>query len=401
MRTTWNFFSAGQLEFGPGSVAGLGRQVLRRGWRKVFVVADKNLAKAGLVEKAAAPLREAGVELAIFDGGMAEPTVAVAEEAAAKAKAFGPQAVLGLGGGSNMDLAKIVAILVTHGGPPNKYFGFDNVPGPVLPIVCVPTTAGTGSEVSHAAVLTDSTQHLKVSTLSNLLRPAVAVVDPELTYSCPQKVAADSGIDALTHAIEALTAADHSTYDTPPGGQQAYDGAHPLGGCLAERAIELIGRHLVPAVQESGNHAAKDGMSLAATIAGLAFSNCAVAVVHALEYPIGGVVHCSHGEGNGLLLPYVMRFNLPTRVREFARIAGLLGEETAGLSEQAAAERAIAAVERLRRDIGIPLQLRALGLKESQLPELAAKSFAIKRLMDTNPRKPTEADLLAILRDAF
>jgi alcohol dehydrogenase len=317
------------------------------------------------------------------------------------ARRFAPDTVLGLGGGSNMDLAKIVAVLLAHGGQPAQYFGFDNVPGAVLPLVCLPTTAGTGSEVSHAAVLTDRANHIKVSTLSQHLRPGLAVVDPALTDGCPQQVTADSGIDALTHAVEAYTATDFDQLDAPAGAPVAYEGRYPLGECLAEKAIALIGQHLVAAVHDGANRPARDGMALAATIAGLAFSNCAVALVHALEYPLGGAVHCSHGAGNGLLLPYVMRYNLPVRAAALARVAALLGEDVAGLSELAAAERAVAAVEHLRAAIGIPQRLRDLGARREQLPLFAERAFAIKRLMDTNPRRPTQDDLLAILEEAF
>ena len=275
------------------------------------------------------------------------------------------------------------------------------MPGPVLPLICVPTTAGTGSEVSHAAVLTDTANQLKVSTLSQFLRPALAIVDPELTYTCPPKVTADSGIDALTHAIEAYTAIDFSQVPGEPTAPAAYEGRTPLGDCLAEKALELIGQHLVPAYQDGLNPAAREGMMLGATLAGMAFSNCAVALVHALEYPLGGAVHCSHGAGNGMLLPYVMRFNLPARQREFARVAQLLGEDIAGLSTTAAAERAIVAVERLRSAIGIPQRIRDLGGKREQLPLFAQKAFAIKRLLAVNPRAATEADLLGILEAAF
>ncbi|MDX1944514.1 MAG: iron-containing alcohol dehydrogenase [Pirellulaceae bacterium] len=401
MRNHWSFHSAGQLIFGRGIVAQIGDLVAQRKLRRLFLVADQRLAAAGIVERVAAPLRDAEIELAIFDEGEAEPSVAVAVRAAEAARQFGPDGVVGLGGGSNLDLAKIVSILVTHGGEPARYFGFNNVPGPVLPLVCVPTTAGTGSEVSHAAVLTDTANHLKVSTLSQFLRPALAVVDPALTDGCPRQVTADSGIDALTHAIEAYTAIDYNQLAAAPGEPVAYEGRFPLGMALAEQAIELVGKHLVVAVQDGTNQAARDGMALAATTAGLAFSNCAVALVHALEYPLGGAVHCSHGAGNGLLLPFVMRYNLPARLPDFARIAALLGENIAGLSEQQAAERAIAAVERIRAAIGIPPRVRDLGARREQLPLLANKAFGIKRLMGTNPRQPTEADLLGILEAAW
>lgn len=411
MRNAWTFYSAGELVFGRGAIAQLGTLLARRKLSRIFLVTDERLAAAGLVERVLAPLRESNVSYEVFAGGEPEPAIETAVLAAAAARRFAPDGVIGLGGGSNMDLAKIVAVLLAHGGQPAQYFNFNNVPGPILPLVCVPTTSGTGSEVSHAAVLTDKANQIKCSTLSQFLRPAVALVDPALTDGCPRQVTADSGIDALTHAIEAHTAVDFAQLDAPPHEPVAYGGRNPLGETLAEKAIGLIGQHLVEAVQgtltpalshrERESQEARDGMALAATIAGLAFSNCAVALVHALEYPVGGAVHVSHGAGNGLLLPYVMRYNLPTRKAAFARIAACLGENVVGLSEDSAAERAIAAVERIRKAIGIPERLRELSVKHEQLPLFAEKAFAIKRLMNTNPRRPTQADLLAILEEAF
>ena len=401
MRTTWNFFTAGQLVFGCGAAGQLGGLLARRKLYRVFVITDKQLVKAEIAPRIMNYLTEASLSTHLFDEGEAEPSIEVAVRAAEWATAFKPDCIVGLGGGSNMDLAKIVAILVTHGGSPANYFNFGNVPGPVLPLVCVPTTAGTGSEVSHAAVLTDTANKMKVSTLSNFLRPSLAVVDPELTFTCPPKVTADSGIDALTHAIEAYTAVDYPLLDQSLGAEVAYQGKQPLGDCLAEKAIELIGRHLVTAVKDGANRAAREGMSLAATLAGMAFSNCAVALVHALEYPLGGSLHVSHGAGNGLLLPYVMRFNLPERKAAFARIAELLGEEIGGLSEDAAAERAIKGVDRIRSEIGIPQRIRDIGGEREQLPQFAAKAFAIKRLLAVNPRRASEADLLGILEAAY
>jgi alcohol dehydrogenase class IV len=402
MRTAWNFHSAGQLVFGRGAAAQLGALLARRKLGRVFIVTDPRLEAAGLVERVLAPLRAARIAAHVFTGGEPEPSIETAVTAAEAARAFGPDCILGLGGGSNMDLAKIVAVLFTHGGEPARYFSFDNIPGPVLPLVCLPTTAGTGSEVSHAAVLTDKANQIKVSTLSQYLRPALALVDPAFTDGCPRQVTADSGIDALTHAIEAYTAIDYYDLDAPDGEPVAYEGRYLLGASLAENAISLIGQHLVAAVEDGTNQTARDRMALAATLAGLAFSNCAVALVHALEYPLGGAVHVSHGAGNGLLLPYVMRYNLPVRRTAFVKIAELLGERTSAVfSQAAAAELAITAVERIRIAIGIPERLRDLGVQREQLPGFAAKAFAIKRLMGTNPRQPTEADLLAILEAAY
>jgi alcohol dehydrogenase class IV len=400
-RTTWNFGTAGRLVFGRGAVREVGAAVTRLGLRKVLVVTDAPLVEAGLLGRVTGSLAEAGLTCEVFDGGEPEPSLEVAAECIQAARRFAPDAVLGLGGGSNMDLAKITAVLLTHGGDFSDYFGWNNVPGPVCPIIGVPTTAGTGSEVSSASVLSDRANHIKVSTLSPYLRPALAVVDPELTLTCPPKATADSGIDALTHAVEAYVATDAGDLDVLPGDITPYEGKNPLADCLAERAIGLIGQHLVTAVREPDNLDAREGMSLAATLAGMAFSNAGVALVHAMEYPLGGALHCSHGAGNGLLLPYVMRFNLPVRTAALASIARLLGEDITGLAEPAAAERAITAVQRLREQIGIPQRIRDLGGTAEQLPEFAQKAFAIKRLMALTPRPPSEADILAIYQDAL
>lgn len=400
MRTSWNFHSAGQLVFGRGAAAQLGFLMRRRDFRRVQVISDNQLAGAGLVDLVTEELRSANIAVDLFLGGEPEPAVETAFVATQAAHRFEPDCILGLGGGSNMDLAKTVSVLLAHGGQPADYFGFDKVPGPTFPLICLPTTAGTGSEVSHAAVLTDKANHIKVSTLSQFLRPTLAVVDPGLTDGCPRQVTADSGIDALTHAIEAITAVDFDQLNEPSGAV-AYEGRHPLGECLAEKAISLIGQHLVAVVQDGSNKAARDGMALAATLAGLAFSNCGVALVHALEYPLGGAVHVSHGAGNGLLLPFVMRYNLPVRKAAIARIATLLGEDVGSLSEDAAAQRAIAAVEQIRSKIGIPERLRDLGVRADQLPLFAERAFGIKRLMNTNPRQPTKSDLLEILKQAY
>lgn len=401
MRTTWTFHTAGQLIFGRGAVARLSDEARRLRLSRVLVVTDQALSAAGLVAAVRKPLEAAGVAVEIFAGGEPEPSIELAETVYAAAREFKPDGMLGLGGGSNLDLAKIAAALTTHGGAIRDYLGEDKIPGPVLPLICVPTTAGTGSEVSAASVLTDKANQVKVGILSNFLRPRLAVVDPDLTVSCPRKVTADSGIDALTHAVEAYTAVDNETFPLPPGEKSTYQGRHPMGDLLAEKAIALVGRHLVRAVETPTDMAAREGMALAATLAGMAFSNVGVAIVHALEYPVGGAVHCSHGAGNGLLLPYCMTFNLPYRKPEFARIAELLGEDVAGLDETAAAKRAVVAVEQLRAKIGIPARLRDIGCKPEQLRGFAEKAFTIQRVLRVNPKFPTVDDLAGILQAAY
>jgi alcohol dehydrogenase class IV len=400
MSDIWTFFSAGQLVFGSGAIGQVGDRCAALGPRRVAIVTDQALARAGVLDQVRGPMASAGLAIDVFDGGQPEPSLDLVADCVERARAFNADALLGLGGGSNMDLAKAAALVLTHGGTPRDYVGDDNVPGPILPVVCVPTTAGTGSEVTASAVLTDTTNHIKVGILSNHLRPRLAVVDPRLTLSCPAKVTADSGIDALTHAIEAFTAVDNALFPLPPGEKSCYQGRNPLAGALAEQAIRLCGQHLVRAVKQPEDVPAREGMALAATLAGLAFSNVGVALVHAMEYPVGGAVHCSHGAGNGLLLPFVMRFNQPARQAEFARIARLLGADLSGLHMENEADQAIAAVERLKRDIGIPDRLRDLGVREDQLAGFAEKAFGIKRILRVTPRPVTRDDIEGIYRAA-
>ena len=401
MRETFTFHSAVQTVFGRNSVRQVGDIASRLRGKRAFVITDKILVKVGIYEKVRESLAKAGLSIEVFDGGEPEPSIGMVLRGLETARAFRPDVLVGLGGGSNMDAAKLAAIALAHGGDPRDYVGEEKVPGPVMPLLCVPTTAGTGSEVSAAAVFTDTDKQLKVSCLSNYLRPAAAIVDPLLTVSCPPKVSADSGIDALTHAIEGFTAVDNTAYPLPDGERSVYQGKNPFADIFAEKAISLVGQFLRRAVKDGNDLEARDGMALAATLGGLAFSNSGVALVHAMEYPVGAAVHVSHGAGNGLLLPFIMRYNLPVRKAAFARVAQLLGEDVTGMNETAAAERAVLAVEKLRTDIGIPTRLRDLGVKEDQFKSFAEKAFNVKRLMRVNPRYPTLDEIEQLFRQAW
>lgn len=401
LRTTWNFHSAGQITFGKNSSAQIGDVASSLKAHRALLVTDRTLVSAGLATPIQTMLETKGVRVKVFDGGEAEPSIRVAQACHEVALQTHPDLLVGLGGGSNMDLAKIVAVLLTHGGHPRDYVGEGKVPGPILPVIAVPTTAGTGSEVSGASVLTDEERQLKVGVLSNYLRPSVALVDPLLTISCPPKVTADSGIDALTHAIEAITAVDNADFPVPSAEFSMYQGRHPLGQCLAEKAIQLITPHLAGAVQNGQELSPREAMHLGSLLAGLAFSNIGVALVHALEYPIGGAVHCSHGCGNGLLLPYVMEFNKPARIETMAHLAKLMGVRVAAQTVEASADAAIQRVRDLRRQIGIPDRLREIGVRESQLNGFAQAAFGIKRMLRVNPRLATVEDLEGILRAAY
>jgi len=400
--TVWKFSMSGTFVFGRGSMAGIGQYAQRLEAKRWLVVTDAILDDLGFAEIIRQSLAEHGMHSVVFRDGQPEPPFQVAEAAAEFGRAAQADGVIGLGGGSNIDTAKMVAVLLRYGGHPSDYFGYDRIPGAIAPLIAVPTTAGTGSEVSNSTVLTDVANQIKVSSLSPWIRPRLAVVDPETTDGCPPKVTAHAGIDALVHAIEAYTARPFSQMHLVGPEARAYEGSNPMGNMLAAEAIRLIGRHLPRVVDKPNARDSRDAMAWAASLAGMAFSNNGVALVHALEYPIGASVHCSHGEGNGVLLPHVMRFNMPGSESRFADIAGLLGADIGpSSSTKELVEASIAAVQQLQEQIGIRTRLRDLGVKAEQLANFAERSFGIKRLMYLNPRMPEQADLLDILNAAF
>ncbi len=394
----WTFHSAGSVLFGRGAAAKAGEVARRLRADRAFVVTDTTLAGNGVLDAVRGPLLAAGITVTVFEGCVPEPPSDVVYAATEAARKAGGGLVVGLGGGSNMDTAKLVALLLAHGGTLDDYVGDCRVPGPIGPLLCLPTTAGTGSEVSPAAVYTDTAKRMKVSCLSNHLRPAAAIVDPLLTVGCPPKVTADSGIDALTHAIEALTAVDHDEFVQRPGGETVYQGRNPLAHAFASQCITLVGRHLRRAVAAGDDLDAREGMALAGTLGGLAFSNAGVTLTHAMEYPVGAAVHVSHGAGNGLLLPHVMRYNRNMDDPVWYGLTYGLNPRADGESDADAAD----AVAKICAAVGIPTRLRDLGVTEDMLPGFADKAFAVKRLLRVNPRMPQSADeLLAIYRAAF
>ena len=401
MAATWTFHSAGEIIFGCGALERLGPLVVRHGAQRVMVVTDSTLESVGVAKKVLDSLEShfSGVEM--FAGGISEPSLQLADKCFSLAKAVRPEILIGVGGGSNMDLAKVTALRLTHGGATRDYLGEDRVPGPVMPVICVPTTAGSGSEVTGSVVLTDIDNQVKVAILSNFLRPRAALIDPELAVSCPAKVTAESGIDALVHAIEAYTAIDYADAKFPEGEETLFPGCNTMGQMVAAQGIQHVSRFLVDAVKQPDNLDARTGMAVAAMLGGLAFSNVCVALVHAMEYPLGGLVHCSHGQGNGLLLPYVMRFNLPARTNEFAQIAGWLGEEVNDKPLEQAAQQAVIAVESLNNEIGIPKRLSDIGVRAEDIPSMAEKAFGIKRLLRFNPRRVDLEDIVRIYSEAL
>ena len=391
MRTTWNSYSNNRLLFGAGALDSLGGVVSRLQGKRAMIITDPIMVSLGIIDRAQAAVKG---EVHSYADGEIEPSTEAVERCAEAMREFQPDVTIAIGGGSNMDLAKLTCASVCSDKVPASLLGFDQIPCPIGPLICVPTTAGTGSESSASAVILNTASQMKAAAISPHLRPEIALVDPELSVSCPPKLTAESGIDALTHAIEAYLAIDSTSLAEPDCGLLAYEGSHPLGDLYAEKAIRLIGAHFLTVMSQPENIDARSEMALAATLGGLAFSNCGVALAHALEYPIGHQYQCAHGAGNGIVLPEVMRFLAPAREERLANIATFLGAEPS-------AESAIAAVIQLRKAAGLPQNLQEVGAKKEELPALATTAFSLQRLMDLSPVRPTEADLLEILKASY
>jgi alcohol dehydrogenase len=390
------FSTAGRIFFGWGAASVL-RDVAREFGPRVLVCTDQNMVKAGISESVLAQLKEGEAEVKLFDGGQPEVDRQTIERAAAFAQSFTPDVVVGLGGGSNLDLSKAVAILLKHAGALPSYYGENNVPGPILPLVAVPTTAGTGSEVSPVAVVADPERAMKIGIASRTLIPKWAVVDPALTISCPASVTAHSGMDALAHAIESFCAKVRA--DCSP--HAIFVGKNPMSDVLAMKAITLIAKSLAAAVAQPKDRTAREQMALASLLAGIAFSAAGTAAVHALQYPVGEATHTPHGLGNAVLLPTVMRNITPSRTEEMAFIARSLNPNMKSMPDSEAAGQASRLVEELGAKVGIPKGLRALGVTPEQLPQFSQMAFTVRRLLDNSPVAFDQSDLLRLLQEAL
>jgi len=305
--------------------------------------------------------------------------------------------MIGLGGGSNMDLAKTSAIQLKYGGPLTKYYGEHNVPGPIVDVICIPTTSGTGSEVSPVAVVTDPDRYMKVGIATRRLIPKWAVVDPSLVISCPPRVTSHSGMDALSHAIESYCAR------IPEGRtpHAIFVGKNPASDALAMQAIKLIAKSLPTAVHDPSNRQGREDMALASLLAGMAFSAAGTATVHALQYSVGEATHTSHGHGNAVLMPAVMKAILKSRIPEMAYIARAFDPKLERVSDEEAATHAPELVAKLGENVLIARGLTSIGMKREQLAEMAELSTSVKRLLDNSPVAFDKQALIGILEEAM
>ena len=380
----YQFQTPTKIISGIGSTAEIIKELNDLHAKKVLLITDPGLVQAGVAQQVVEMLKQAAVEVEIFDAVEPDPSIQVATKAAEMAKNVKANVLIALGGGSAIDTAKSAALLVTNGGYLKDYAGVNKVVKPILPLIAVPTTAGTGSEVTIFAVMSDPEKQEKFTISSALIAPAVAVLDPLLTLKLPPSVTAFTGMDALTHAIEAFTSSI----------------AQPATDALALSAIKLVLKHLPVAVGRGDNIKARDGMLQASLLAGIAFNNAFLGLAHAIASPLGGHFHVPHGLANAVMLPYVMEYNLPTAVRRYAEIGRALGLQAVGDTPRAVAEKTVAAITQLARDINIPEKLSNIGAKEELLP-LVARDALKSIQLKFNVRNASEKEILVLLQKAY
>jgi alcohol dehydrogenase class IV len=379
------FRTTKRILFGLGAVEKIGAEAQLLKAKKVLIITDPGVIQAGLHESVEKSLQSVSLPFVIFDGVEPDPRIEVVEKSVEKAKKEGIDLIIGFGGGSSLDIAKVTSIMITNTGKIDSFFGVDLVPNPGVPVILIPTTAGTGSEVTPIAILSDTKEKLKKGIVSAYLFPEVAIVDPKLTIGLPPSVTAFTGMDALTHAIEAYYSVN----------------ATNLSDLLALRAMELLSKNLRMAYAHGENLTARSNVMEGSLLAGIAFANAGVGAVHAFAYPLGGEFHLAHGLTNSLMLPYVMRYNILGSPYKFAQMAKAFGEKVEGLSELDGAEIAVKFVERLSDDIRVPRRLRDVGIPENAIPGLAEAAMKVTRLLANNPRKITPEDAIAIYKSAY
>jgi len=376
------FRTTPRIVMGPGAVKGLGREVRDLKAARALIVTDPGIIGAGILSPVEASLKESRVKYMVFSDVSPDPRHQTVEACLSAVKNFNPTCVIGLGGGSAIDIAKTVSIMLKNSGDIIDYCGIDLVPKPGLPTIMIPTTAGTGSEVTPIAILSDEDEKLKKGVVSPYLFPKVALLDPLLTLGLPPSVTAATGMDALIHAIEAFTSVN----------------ANDMTDMFAVRAIEMISDNLRTAYAHGENLDARSAMLEASLLAGIAFANAGVTAVHAFAYPIGAEFHIPHGVANTLMLAEVMRFNLVGNLSKFADIAALMGEPVDGLSDRHAAEKAVEAVMLLAQDLQVPASLGEFGITENHIDDLAEGVMKVTRLLANNPRAMSKKDAVDIYR---
>ncbi|MBO4314829.1 MAG: iron-containing alcohol dehydrogenase [Prevotella sp.] len=371
-----------KIVFGSGCIHTFVKDYLELGCRRLFILTAPPILP--LIEEVLGQLCQAGIKTEIYDHIMAEPTIGDFKQICAAAQAFHADSVVGIGGGSVLDVAKLVATLFDGAQEVEDVFGIGFIRKKGLWLACLPTTAGTGSEVSPNAILLDERDKLKKGIVSPYLLADVAYVDPALTLTVPSKVTADTGMDALTHCIEAYT----------------NKFAHPMVDMYALRGIELLAKNLRRAVENGSDLEAREACALGSLYGGLCLGPVNTAAVHALSYPLGGEYHIPHGLSNAILLPSVMKFNCPANQGKYAEVAIACGVSR-GKDDDETAQRGVDFICQLSQAVGIPSHLDDIGIPKEAVPHLAKAAMEVQRLLKNNPREVTEQDAIDIYNTLY
>ena len=381
---SYKFFMPAISLMGADCLKDAGDQVGELGFKKALIVTDKVLGQIGIVKKVTDVLDNKNIEYAIYDETKPNPTVKNVNDGLALLKEKECDFVISLGGGSAHDCAKGIALLATNGGEIKDYEGVDKSKKPQLPMVGINTTAGTGSEMTLFAIITDEERHIKMALVDKHLTPIIAVNDPMLMLAMPKSLTAATGMDALTHAVEAYVST----------------AATPITDACAEKAIELISNYLVNAVENGEDVEARDMMAYAEYLAGMAFNNASLGYVHAMAHQLGGFYNLPHGVCNAILLPHVQEYNKATSASRLAKIAKIMGGNIEGLTDEQGADLCIDMIKSLSQTVGIPEGLGVLGVKESDFETLATNALNDACSL-TNPRKGNLEEVIAIFKKAM
>ncbi|MDZ5020720.1 L-threonine dehydrogenase [Clostridium perfringens] len=381
---SYKFFMPAISLMGADCLKDAGDQVGELGFKKALIVTDKVLGQIGIVKKVTDVLDNKNIEYAIYDETKPNPTVKNVNDGLALLKEKECDFVISLGGGSAHDCAKGIALLATNGGEIKDYEGVDKSKKPQLPMVGINTTAGTGSEMTLFAIITDEERHIKMALVDKHLTPIIAVNDPMLMLAMPKSLTAATGMDALTHAVEAYVSTS----------------ATPITDACAEKAIELISNYLVNAVENGQDVEARDMMAYAEYLAGMAFNNASLGYVHAMAHQLGGFYNLPHGVCNAILLLHVQEYNKATSASRLAKIAKIMGGNIEGLTDEQGADLCIDMIKSLSQTIGIPEGLGVLGVKESDFETLATNALNDACSL-TNPRKGNLEEVISIFKKAM
>jgi len=379
------FFSPTMILLGYNVVDRIGVEAKKLGGSKACIVTDEGVLKSGLVDRVKIPLEKEGIKVDVFDKVLPEPPVRVVDQCSEFIRKGKFDFIVGLGGGSSLDTAKGAAIMGAREGSVREVCGIDLITKRGLPKILIPTTGGTGAEATRAFVLTDEEEGIKKVSYSNYNMPELAIVDPTLAVSMPPKVTADTGIDALVHAIESFVSVNGT----------------PFSDLLALEAIRLVSKSLPVAYAKGENLSARYDMSFAALLGGMSITSGGLGAVHALAYPIGTEYHQNHGRSNAIMLPHVMEFNLVGNLEKYSKIAQAMGEHVEGLDLSEGAEEAVVAVRRLLQMINISTRLRDYGIPREDIPKLVEGGMKQSRLFVPNPRNPVREDVRAIFEKAW